>query len=591
MQKLTKILVLILLSFPGMAQVVFKTSVPLKPVVVGEPFAVQYIIEDIAENDGFTPPAFGTNFQVVSGPYLHHGSVNTPDGVKSLKNIAFTLVALRPGKFIIAGATAEINGKRIKSDEAFVQVISKAQAYEKENNNETVSDYFLRAGEDPYEKMRNNLFMKVMVDKHSCYVGEPVVATFKLYSRLQSRSDIVKNPGFYGFAVQDIVSLDDRVSSTEMINGKAFDVHTVRTVQLYPLQAGEFIIDPMEVLNKVEFSKSAVNKKTEQEIIEGVHEETADAVNTGSTVIYENHLSTDKIAITVKPYPTRNKPTGFTGATGRFSITTAVEKNELAGNEEGDLLVIIKGVGNFTQLGTPVLQWPGGIEGFDASIKDSLDKSHSPLKGSRTFRFPFVASQAGNYIIPSVSLVYFDPDSNNYKTVATKPLNIQVHTRANETTVVTKEEGEIIKSPKTLWITLLALVLPLLIIVAWFFNKKRNRNPVLLDKKKETLPPGPGELLQPAYTALQQNDSRFYTVLQKCIWDYLGLSLKLSGSKMNKSELVKTMQAKGFSKDQSGELLDILHTCEAAAFTKAEFIYDKQGLLSRARQSLELIKT
>ena len=52
--------------------------------------------------------------------------------------------------------------------------------------------------------------MKVLVDKRSCFVGEPVLATFKLYSRLESKSDIVKNPGFYGFTVQDMINLADK---------------------------------------------------------------------------------------------------------------------------------------------------------------------------------------------------------------------------------------------------------------------------------------------------------------------------------------------------------------------------------------------
>ena len=128
-------------------------------------------------------------------------------------------------------------------------MISKADALKKgrPNMQESNADYFLGPGEDPYAKMQRNLFMKVLVDKRSCFVGEPVTATFKLYSRLESKSDIVKNPGFYGFTVQDMISLDDKFSTTENINGKNFDVHLVRKVQLYPLQAGIFNIDAMEV--------------------------------------------------------------------------------------------------------------------------------------------------------------------------------------------------------------------------------------------------------------------------------------------------------------------------------------------------------
>jgi hypothetical protein len=112
----------------------------------------------------------------------------------------------------------------------------------------------------------------LVVDRTTCFAGEPVQAIFKLYSRLESNSDIVKNPGFYGFAVYDIINLNDHISATETIDGRPFDVHTVRRVQLYPLQAGIFTIDAMEVTNKCEFSKSAVYKKAEQEIKEGVFE-------------------------------------------------------------------------------------------------------------------------------------------------------------------------------------------------------------------------------------------------------------------------------------------------------------------------------
>jgi hypothetical protein len=101
-------------------------------------------------------------------------------------------------------------------------VISKAEALKDERSagSQVNSDYFLAPDEDPYVKMQRNLFMKVLVDKRVCYVGEPVTAVFKLYSRLESKSDIVKNPGFYGFTVQDMINLGDKVSVIESINGR-----------------------------------------------------------------------------------------------------------------------------------------------------------------------------------------------------------------------------------------------------------------------------------------------------------------------------------------------------------------------------------
>jgi hypothetical protein len=81
-----------------------------------------------------------------------------------------------------------------------------------------------------------------MVDRRTCFVGEPVVATFKLFSRLQSKSEIIKNPGFYGFSVNDMISQHLTVGH-----------HTSAIVLFQPITIDELI--------KVEFSRSMVIKK------------------------------------------------------------------------------------------------------------------------------------------------------------------------------------------------------------------------------------------------------------------------------------------------------------------------------------------
>ena len=65
-------------------------------------------------------------------------------------------------------------------------------------------DYILRKGENVAEKIKKNLFIKIDVNKKSCYVGEPIVATYKLYTRLKSESNIIKTPSFNGFSVSEL---------------------------------------------------------------------------------------------------------------------------------------------------------------------------------------------------------------------------------------------------------------------------------------------------------------------------------------------------------------------------------------------------
>jgi len=582
MRTTATILSLLLLSFIAKTQVIFKTTVQQSTVEVGESFFVVYILEDVDKNDAFITPAFN-GFRLVRGPDINIGKVNTPDGIKPVKNFMFTLVAVKPGTITVHGARARVNGHFVQSDDVVIEAVIKGE------RNETGSEYFLQPGENPYEKMRKNLFIKVMVDKKSCYVGEPVVATFKLYSRLQSKSDIVKNPAFYGFSVQDIVNLDNKVSNTETIDGKKFDVHTVRMVQLYPLQAGLFVIDAMEVMNKVEFSKSAVSKRPEQEIVEGVFEKKEATSNEKNTVSYENSINTEKIAINVKPYPERNKPALFNGATGNFTIKVSLERNDLAKNQEGDLIVTIAGKGNFTQITAPAIEWPVGLEGFEATIKDSLDKTHTPLKGARTFRFPFVVAKSGDYTIPVISFSFFDTDSNNYRTVSAKAVEIRVGDSEKESAMVVQQEVGPKNRSSVPWLKIATVLLLLLVAVGFGYNKKRKTvAPVQLTTQKTN--PTAEEILQPAYRAMEKNDSLFYIILQKAVWNYLGVALNLSGSGMNKYELQKALKSQDLSEGHSQNILGILQECEAAAFTKAEFIHDKADLLTRTKVALSRVK-
>ena len=581
-------LTLLILSFNFVqAQVVFQTIVTQGPVGAGESFHVQYVIEDLGKDDEFFGPDF-SEFRFVSGPNIYAATVLGANGPKKLKNIVYTLVAIRPGKFMIPGAAARIGDKLVKSENVWLEVIRKAHAFNKGRMDihESNADYFLGPDEDPYAKMKRNLFMKVLVDKRVCFVGEPVTATFKLYSRLESKSEVVKNPGFYGFTVQDMINLADRLATTETIKGKKFDVHVVRKVQLYPLRDGIFNIDPMEVQNKVEFSKSAVSKKTEQEIAEGVFPDN-DIREHSNTIVYENNMSTEPIVITVKPTPPKNRPAEYNGATGNFMIAAVTEKNVLAKNEEGDLVITIGGKGNFTQLPSPVVQWPAGIEGFEPTANDSLNYEHSPLNGKRVFRFRFVSSRPGNYLLPGVSFSFFNPESNNYQTIVTQALNVSISDRAKDTQAIGTMNKKVAKKRNQLkwWAAGATGFIFMAILVIWFRKNKGTTKRVSVGEKANAVV-SVEEILQPAKTFGEADDKMYYSVLRNCIWIFFSQTFGLTGSKMNKSGLAEVMQKKYVDEQSRKEILEILDQCSTGVFTNAEVVPDKKRLLEETKEVL-----
>lgn len=591
MRRSVFIFLAILLSFAARPQVVFKTVLKKGPVVAGESFQVQYVLEDIDKNAEFYAPDF-KDFRFVSGPYTYEGSAYGTDGPKKLRNIVYTLEAREPGHYRINGAAARVEDHFIKSDDVWLEVISASEAIArglKPGSAESNSPSYLLPGEDAYKKIRNNLFMKVLVDKTACYVGEPITATFKLYSRLMSRSDIVKNPGFYGFTVQDMVGLNDKQSTSETVNGKRFDVHTIRKVQLYPLQAGRFIIDPMEVKNEVSFSKSRVNKKTEQEIVEGIFAD-VDADPLPDSEVFKTSMSTKEIVVDVKPTPQKNRPVDFTGATGRFLISAVVNKNDLSKNEEGELLITVSGKGNFTQLAAPVVAWPAGIEGFEPQVKDALDHNESPMKGERTFRYSFVSAKPGQYTIPALKFSFFDPDSNNYKTVSTQGLSVTIdNTEKKETGPASTDDVDVDRRGYTgiLWQAGLAALLA--VVVAGFIWLKRREKSVVPESQPANTRPSLATILHPAFIMIGGDDRSFYSTLRQCIWQFFEIHFNLTGSKMSRQELQTILRNEKIDETTRETIMEILQQCEAGIFTTAELNIDKKELFETTKTALERV--
>ncbi|HWR33289.1 MAG TPA: BatD family protein [Chitinophagaceae bacterium] len=585
--KKTAVILLLLCCWLAMhAQVSFKTIVPMQPVIAGESFQVQFTISNAEKVSWFKAPYFEF-FRFISGPDLYSGKEEGINGSQPVKNYVFTLEAVRPGHFIIHGATALLDGKLYGSNQVIIEVISKKDAINRDMGRDN-SAYLLLTGENPYNKIRQNLFLKVEVNKKNCYTGEPVLATFKLYSRLQSKSAIVKSPGFYGFTVYDMVNLDDKEMSTENVNGKFFDVHTIRKVQLFPLQSGIFTIDAMEVKNRVEFSRSSVNKKKEEKIAEDVLNNYGDEPTYENTEVFETSMKTEPVLIAVKPVPSINKPGEYNGAAGFFNISSSLSKTKIAKNEEIFFDVVISGKGNFTQLSPPVINWPDGVEGFEPVIRDSFEKSIFPLTGSRTYQYGFVCPKTGKYQLPQVNFSFFNPSSGSYKMISSAPVDLEVGNKEKTNIITDKKKASIneknAKASKTAAIIIVSILTGVLIY--WIRYKME---PMKTQTENKINLPSVEELLTPAQRVVIADDKDFYTALHQCIWNFLKLHFILTGSDMNKKKLADVLLSRQIKEDDVSGIISALEKSEAGMFTNAALQENKEALLQQVKLVLERI--
>jgi len=568
----------VFLFFHANAQVSFKTIVPQHPIAPGESFQVQYIVENAEKVSDFLPPPF-QGFRVVSGPHMYSG-----DGPVAQKNLVITLAAIREGNFKIPGASCLADGKLEKSNDVVIRVISAKEMDE--------TSYFLKQGEDPFQKIRQNLFLKLSIDKSTCFVGEPLVATFKLYSRLQSKSNIIKNPGFYGFSVYDMVNVNDHSQAEEKLNGNWFDVHTVLKVQLYPLQSGIFTIDPMELANEIEFSRSIVNKKTEQEVTENMYGIKADNDKNKNAEVYKVNIKTNPVTVKVRPLPFKNVADTFAGAVGNFSITASLEKDSISRNEEDSLIITISGAGNFQRVGSPLITWPKDLEFFQPSITDTLNKQQVPLTGERRFRYIFLGNRAGRYTIPPVSFSFFDLNTKSYKTVLSKALTVFVKEK------IKKEQPSVIpvsldQGRELRWWWIAGSLASLVIIIFVLIRRRQTIADRYEELKKlevpTSLPPTIEAILTPATLSLNKENRIFYRELDRSIWNYFRDRLPDSNINLSKQALAAILDKKGVKMELINKLITIIHQCETGVYANAEMNVNKPEFLERATAILASI--
>jgi len=442
-------LIVVIALLPGLfvsGQVKFSTWVSSQSVGQKDYLQVEYVVENARQIDDLTPPSF-PGFQIVEGPIQSSGMSIVNNSMSQYKGVSFVLQPLNIGKFTIGGASATVDGRPLRSNTVKITVHAGsgpggnnpsnpgggnpfAQPFGVDpfgaSERDVEREYILKPGENVNEKIRKNLFVKVQVDKNSCFVGEPIVCTYKLYSRLSSESRVTKRPSLNGFSVYDMVDPGSDPVSVEKLNGKAFTVHIIRKTQLIPLQAGNIDLDPVEVENTVHFVKGGGRQEARRGgSIRDLLNQMMDDNNLGPEVDERVTLDTKPVTITVKPLP-ENKPANYNGAVGSFSIETSLANRTVAAQDEATLHVVVKGKGNLPVLAAPTIGWPAGFEAFEPTAKEDVNKTVAPMSGSKSFDYVFIPRTPGHYILPAVSFSYFDPSSQTYKSAEGEPQDLQV---------------------------------------------------------------------------------------------------------------------------------------------------------------------
>ena len=599
---------LIAACMPAFAQVKFSTVINEREVGKDDFIQVQYIVENASSVESLSPPPF-KGFTVVSGPMQQTGMSVINGAVTKYEGITYVLKPSVTGKFVIGGATAVVDGKQMQSNSVTVTVTNVSNKSSGAGTNplfgltipeespEVNEEYVLKKGESAADKIKSNLFVKLDVSKTTCYAGEPVVAVYKLYSRLKSESRVTRRPSLSQFSVYDMVQPEANSPTVEKINGQLYNAHIIRKVQLYPLQDGSFDLDPVEVDNTVRFLRleGNGNKISMQQLLDDY----MNGVTDGRMEEQKITLASKPVTITVKPLPAAGKPVSFDGAVGRFTISASVPQAQIYAGETAVMDVILKGEGNLPLINAPQAQWPQGVEGYEPTVKENIDKTVAPISGTKMFQYAFSAKHEGRIIIPPIEFSYFDPAANAYKTIRTDSIvaDISKATRkakqaaGNGTTGLTPDS---FNWRKFMWLSPL-LLLGLLALLFKLFklqkNKGVNKKPAVMAVAENEQAPAPKpDPFEPARFALAAvNSQLFYKETGKAVWHILSEKLQLTSSQLNKPVVVRLLQQANTSPEAIQLLETVLNDCELALYTPVHTENDMRHTLEKAERLEQLL--
>ncbi len=567
---------------------------------------LKIIVQNSNAIQHITPPSF-KNFVVLSGPNQETGMSSVNGNVTRYVALSFILKPRQTGNISIEAATINIAGKLYKTNSTKLLVKNTVSAnspansmaanpfsnfdpFAEERSSTDFTDYVLRKGENVTEKANKNMQLRLETDKTSCFVGEPIVATYKLFTRLKSESKLTQNPSFNGFSVIDLTRPDISGYTRQKLNGREYNVYIIRKAQLYPLQPGNIELEEAELENNIQFIKDDyANQRNNNGY--GLFEDFADATVPPEGMINQTvNLKSKPVTILVKPLPETNKPTSFAGAVGEFSIEAQLQKENFPANESGKLVVKISGNGNLQLLTAPVLEWPAGIEPYDPKTSEELDKLSVPVRGNKTFEYNFSVNAPGNYIIPAVQFSYFDPNTATYKTAIAKDIPFTVTKATGPVTLASlpSNNKETVSGINKIfnnrwWIIEFIAVVMMIGLIIWLRKDKRSvtsTNIVAAINEEEVSKLNTiievsainqqNPLEKTEECLYRDNCTGFYSLLNTELKNYLANKLSVDPAEINTKNIAAIMDKRNISNDTALQLQQLLQEIEWQLYTPFE---------------------
>jgi hypothetical protein len=568
-------------------------------VRAGQQFSVSWTIHS---GDGeFVAPSF-TGFYKLMGPQTSYSSstqiINGKISRETTYSYVYYLQAVKEGRYVIPPASVIIKNKTYTSDSLRIEVIG--------NNGSQQNVSAGTAGNNENENIGEpgeNILLNLSVDKKQVFIGENVVATIKIYTRVDlSGISEIKYPGFEGFLKTDLNTPPLTSLKRENINGTIWGTGVVQQFLLYPQIPGEITIDPVQITVLIQ------QKSGQSDPFFG------DFFSTYTTL--PKAVASKAMTVKVDPLP-GTKPVDFSGIVGKASISATLNRDSVNVNDAVNLKFVVSGSGNLKLANAPDLKLPADLEVFDPKISDDLKNGQNGTTGQKTFDFLLIPRHYGEFKIPPVTYSYFNSATRQYNRLTTPELHFYARKGTEQNAGVTvyggvskedvkylgkdirfiksssgalKRTGNFLSSKRSFY-SAYAFALILFLGVLFVRREHIRRNSDLTSVRNRKAAKVAGKRLNQAGVFLKEGPAdKFYEEILKAIWGYLSDKLNIPVSDLTRTTAVNALKDNGIAEEELDNLTSVLDTCEFARFAPSSSETEAAKIYEGASRFIKLVE-
>ena len=566
-----------------------------RQVMVGERF--QVVFEANFEGKNFQAPSF-EGFNVLGGPFTSSSSsVQIVNGSvsRSTKNTyTFALQAAQEGTFRIGSASLTTKGNKVSSEPIEIKVIPDDGSYAASSSNtrgNSSSQGQPQSSNDP-QVSGKDLFLKVIPSKKSAYVGEQVVLTYKLYTKVPVSSlSVSKSPSYAGFWTKDISDNNggNLRQSSEYVNGVEYTTAEIQRIVLVPQRSGNLTLEPMSIECVAQIRTQSNNRQSNDPFDIFFN----DPFFNRNITNVRKELSCNSLSIDVKNLPENGKPVSFAGAVGNYNFKSDIDKTELKTNEAFTLTLTVTGTGNIELLKMPEPTFPPDFEVYDPKITTTTNNTANGMSGTKKAEYLVIPRRAGSFNLTPIEFSYFNPNTGAYATIASETYLIQVEKGAagegDEGGIfASNQEGikylgsdirHIMTGNPSLkpthsaffatvpyFVVLAALLLAFFIILLLSKKHEELKQDNAANRNRKADKVARGRLKKAEQYLKVKDQDNFYVEMSQALWGYIADKLGIERSKLSMDTVSETMKGKNVPDDLTQQFVDTLNSCEFARF-------------------------